>query len=640
MGGDSGRLRPQIGYETKKQHRHRIMKERILFIARYYFSLVAVSAVYKVIFLFASSGEGPFSAFDCLNVLYYGLRHDFAVAGYFTAIPLLLAIVTLFIKFPLSRFLAIYNCMTSFLFVLAFLADISLYPYWGFKLDASVLMYLDSPANAFASVEIWHLGLLVMLLTTGTYSMYRILKFASVTELPYPDKSIKSTFNNRWVILACQILIGGIMFLGIRGGVSESTNNIGTVYFSDRNDLNYAAVNPTFSFLYSFINMEDFTKEYSFFEEEERHGIFNGLYPKREAITDTLLNNTRPNIITIVLEGMSSVFIEELGGMENITPNIKDLAQEGVLFTGCHANSYRTDRGLISILSGYPSFPKTSVMKVTTKSQKLPSLASSLAKVGYNNTFLYGGDINFTNMKGYFYSTGYGRAIADKDFSQAERATHRWGAGDDVTFDRLYDVVLEQKDETPWHITFLTLSSHEPWTVPYNRINDDEIANSFAFTDEELGKFISRLKNTDIWANTLIICISDHTLARYPKESSQTDRNRNHIPFLLAGGAVKEKKRIDKLCNQTDFVATLLAQMQLPADEFTFSRNILSPEYDYPFAYHCFNNGFSFIDSTGITIYNLDSHKVIHNEPAEGGEERLKRGKAILQTTYTDFFNK
>ena len=615
------------------------MKERILFIARYYFSLVAVSALYKVIFLFACSGEETFSAIDCLSVLYYGLQHDFAVAGYFTAIPLLVAIVTLFIRMPLNRFLAIYNGMTAFLFILAFLADISLYPYWGFKLDASVLMYLDSPANAFASVEIWHLGLLTVLLAAGTFGLYRILGLCSVAELPYPESGTKFISGSRWIILACHILIGGIIFLGIRGGVSESTNNIGTVYFSDRNSLNYAAVNPAFSFLYSYINMEDFTKEYRFFEEEERSTILDGMYPKSEAITDTLLNSTRPNIITIVLEGMSAAFIEELGGMENITPNFKRLAQEGVLFTDCHANSYRTDRGLISILSGYPSFPKTSVMKVTTKSQKLPSLASSLAKAGYSNTFLYGGDINFTNMKGYFYSTGYGHAIADKDFSQQERGTHRWGAGDDITFNRLYDVVMEQ-ESTPWHITYLTLSSHEPWTVPYDRIKDDEIANSFAFTDEELGRFISRLKESGKWENTLIICISDHTLARYPKESGQTDRNRNHIPLLFAGGSVKESRRIDRLCNQTDFVATLLAQLRLPTEEFTFSRNILSPEYDNPFAYHCFNNGFTFIDSTGMTIYNLDSHKAIHDEPADGGEERLKKGKAILQTTYTDFYNK
>ena len=615
------------------------MKERLIFIAKYYLTIVALSVLYKMFFLLANSGETDFSFIDGLSVFLYGLQHDLAVAGYFTAVPLLVSIISLFVNLPLRGIFIVYNCIVAFLFSLAFLADAVLFPFWGFKLDASVLMYLDSPANAFASVELWYLIVLLLLLSIATFSTYKILRFACVKSLVLPSNNLKPLLDNRWTILSAHILVGGVMFLGIRGGIAESTNNIGTVYFSDNNSLNYAAVNPVFSFLYSFVNMEDFTEEYSFFEEAAREEIFGGLYPKDEAITDTLLNNTRPDVITIVLEGMSGVFIEELGGMKEITPNFGKLAQEGVLFTNCHANSFRTDRGLIAILSGYPSFPKTSVMKATTKSQQLPSLASSLAKAGYSNTFIYGGDINFTNMKGYFYSTGYGRTIADKDFTSQERSGHRWGAGDDVTFKRLYDIIMEQ-EKSPWHITYLTLSSHEPWTVPYNRIKDDEIANSFAFTDEELGKFVARLKESGRWDNTLIICISDHTLARYPKDSKQTDWNRNHIPLLLTGGAVKESRRIDKLCNQTDLVATILAQMQLPADEFIFSRNILSPGYDYPFAYHCFNNGFTFIDSTGITIYDLDSHKATHSEPAGGAVERLKRGQAILQTTYTDFHNK
>ena len=143
-----------------------------------------------------------------------------------------------------------------------------------------------------------------------------------------------------------------------------------------------------------------------------------------------------------------------------------------------------------------------------------------------------------------------------------------------------------------------------------------------------------------MWDNTLIICISDHTLARYPKEAKQTDLNRNRIPLLLIGGVVKESRQIDKLCNQTDLAATILAQLNLPASGFTFSRNVLSPKYTYPFAVHCFNNGISFIDSTGITIYDLNSHTTIYSSAAEGEGERLMRAKAILQTTYSDFYNR
>lgn len=615
------------------------MKERVIFISRYYFSLIALAVVYKALFLVAGSGEESFTATDLFCVIFYGLQHDFAVAGYFSVVPLAVTIASLFKKFPLRKIFAIYNSLVAFAFTLAFLADITLYPFWGFKLDASVLMYIDSPANAFASISILHLTLLVVLLCAGTAGIYQLLRIASVKEFTLPRKENNNVTGNRWIILLAHILIGCLMFLGIRGGVSESTNNVGTVYYSDRQILNHSAVNPLFSFLYSLGKMENFTEEYTFYSEEERTAVFSGLYPQCGEITDTLLTNTRPNIITIILEGMSGELVGALGGMNGVTPNFDNLCKEGVLFTNCHANSYRTDRGIICSLSGYPSFPMTSVMKAATKSQQLPSLATALAAEGYKSTFIYGGDINFTNMKGYLYSTGYSHTIADNDFTAEERASHRWGVGDDVTFDRLFSTIKEQTKE-PWHITYLTLSSHEPWTVPYNRIENDEIANAFAFTDSELGRFVTRLKENGLWENTLIICISDHTLARYPKEARQTDLNRNRIPLLLIGGAVKESRQIDKLCNQTDLVATILAQLNLPANKFAFSRNVLSPEYTYPFAVHCFNNGISFIDSTGITIYDLNSHTTMYSSTAEGEVERLMRAKAILQTTYSDFYNR
>lgn len=611
--------------------------ERLLFLVGFYFCIIALSVAYKVLFMLLDCGNTDCSAADCIRVIYHGLAHDFAVAGYFTAIPLLLVIVSVFWNLPMKRFFMGYNMLIAFAMALAFLSDLTLYPYWEFKLDASVLIYLDSPGNALASIAVWQIMLLLVLLAISTYGIYRLLTLAM-----YRSRHASARFKECGRKAATAItmtLLGGVIFLGIRGGVTESTNNIGTVYHCNRQFLNDAAVNPIFSFLDTVIYNEDFCDEYSFFGKDELDRVFNGLYVNDPTLTDTLLTCTRPNIITIILEGMSACLIEELGGMKGVTPNFNRLSKEGVLFTGCYANSFRTDRGLICTLSGYPSFPKTSVMKDAKRSRTLPSLASSLKSAGYSNTFIYGGDINFTNMSGYLYSTGYERIISDNDFTMAERKSHRWGAGDDITFNRLYDVVMKQKNE-PWQTTLLTLSSHEPWTVPYNRIPDDEVANSFAFTDEQFGRFIDRLKETEIWENTLVVCIPDHSVTGYPDGISQTDRNRNHIPLLLLGGAVKEAKRIDVTFNQSDLAATLLAQLQLPADEFRFSRNILGEQYAYPFAYHCYNNGISLMDSTGFSVYDLNSGKEIMQQPSEGGGERIKRAKAILQTTYGDFYNR
>ena len=613
------------------------LKQGVAFIVCYYSLFVLLGIAYKTIFLALNIGEETLSLGNLANVLFYGLKHDFAVAGYFTAIPLLMTIAVTIRRIPLSIFYRCYNGLIAFAISIGFVADITLYPYWKHKLDAaSILVYIDSPTNAAASVRTTQIVILSVIIAGLTYAIYRLLSLICSKE-PSHSKA-RGSSAGKIIQGIVYILLGGVMFLGIRGGVSESTNNIGSVYHTSNTLLNHSAVNPIFSFMYTATDMEDFSEEYAFFDNEELKEITTGLFGQNEEITDTLLNCTRPNIITIILEGTGAAVIEELGGMPGVTPNINRLSKEGVLFTNCYANSYRTDRGVICTLSGYPSFPKTSVMKTANKSQELPSLATSLCKAGYSNTFLYGGDINFTNMQGYLLSTGYERTISDKDFTIEETGTHSWGANDDITFNKLYDIVMEEKKE-PWHITYLTLSSHEPWEVPYDRIKNDKKANAFAFTDEEFGKFIKRLKTSGKWDNTLIICIADHTVMGYPEGTGQTDKERNRILFMLLGGAVKSPGRIDKLCNQTDMVATILAQLQSPLTGFKFSRNILSPEYSVPFAYHSFNNGISFIDSTGFSVIDLNSHREFFSEPETGSEERYRKAKAILQSTYNDFIN-
>ena len=603
------------------------IKEKFLFLLRYY-AIVLFSFVPLRLLFMAIASDKSYPATDYLQVAFHGLQLDIAVAGYITILPLLLTIVALFVYIPMRKLLVVYNLFVGIIIASAFVADISLYPFWEFKLDASFLLYIDSPSNAFASVSTSFIVGRIIATIALAASLFAALHFAT-------PKSMRRSKPWSWP-LAALILSGGLLFLGIRGGVSESTNNIGKVYFSDNQFLNHSAVNPIFSFIYSVGKREDYSEAYNFYGSEELAARFKGLYTQDSEITDTLLNTTRPNIITILLEGMSCTLIESMGGLKGVTPNFDKLSKEGVLFTRCYANSYRTDRGLICSLSGYTSFPKTSVMKSPIKSQGLSSIASVLGKAGYHNTFLYGGDINFTNMKSYFYSSGYNDIIADKNFSAEEQKTHLWGVTDHITFDSLR-YLIDHRPQEPWHITYLTLSSHEPWSVPYDRIKDNKITNSFAYTDSCLGKFIEYLKESDHWDNTLVICMPDHAVASFPKDIDQTDEGRNRIPLLLTGGAVKKSQMIETICNQSDFPATLLAQLGLPIESFPFSRNVLSPSYDYPFAYHAFNNGISFIDSTGFTLYDLDANNIRTEKPADASHSRATKAKAILQATYEDF---
>ena len=608
------------------------MKKRIAYISLYFFTVLLIFILQKPLFmLYNGSIEKGFGFADYMQVMIHGASLDAATAGYLTAFPFLLVLISIwFRKFLLKKILYGYYILAAALISIIFVVDMALYTFWGFKLDVSVFLYIDSPKEALASVSVGFILLRVLaILLLIALNSWVLLKITP---------SVLTATRKRIAGTAGMLLLGGVLFIIIRGGVTESTSNIGQVYFSNEPFLNHSAVNPDFSLLSSMGKSQDFASEFNFFDEEKRAALFDGLYPTTDGDSIIqVLNTKRPNILIILMEGFGGAFVEPLGGLPDVTPHFNRLSKEGVFFTNCYANSFRTDRGTVCTFSGYLGLPTASVMKIPAKSRTLPAIAEGLSKAGYKTDFLYGGDINFTNMKSYLLSTGYQRLTANTDFSLAEQTSNAWGVNDDITFEYLYNQLRNRKEEGPWHTAFLTLSSHEPFEVPYHRL-EDKIPNAFAYTDECLGKFIDRLKQTPAWKDLLVICLPDHGFY-YPREGSNAMPRFYHIPLLWLGGAVKQPMQVDKIMNQTDLAATLLGQLGLEHTAFTFSRNVLGSDYKYPFAFYSFNNGFSFRDSTGVTVFDNNSGSILFNEP-EADESRLDKGKAILQTVYDDLGNR
>ena len=608
------------------------MKKRIAYISLYFFTVLLIFILQKPLFmLYNGSIEKGFGFADYMQVMVHGASLDAATAGYLTAFPFLLVLISIwFRKFPLKKILYGYYILAAALISIIFVVDMALYTFWGFKLDASVFLYIDSPKEALASVSVGFILLRILaILLLIALNSWVLLKITP---------SVLTATRKRIAGTAGMLLLGGVLFIIIRGGVTESTSNIGQVYFSNEPFLNHSAVNPDFSLLSSMGKSQDFASEFNFFDEEKRAALFDGLYPTTDGDSIIqVLNTKRPNILIILMEGFGGAFVEPLGGLPDVTPHFNRLSKEGVFFTNCYANSFRTDRGTVCTFSGYLGLPTASVMKIPAKSRTLPAIAEGLSKAGYKTDFLYGGDINFTNMKSYLLSTGYQRLTANTDFSLAEQTSNAWGVNDDITFEYLYNQLRNRKEEGPWHTAFLTLSSHEPFEVPYHRL-EDKIPNAFAYTDECLGKFIDRLKQTPAWKDLLVICLPDHGFY-YPREGSNAMPRFYHIPLLWLGGAVKQPMQVDKIMNQTDLAATLLGQLGLEHTAFTFSRNVLGSDYKYPFAFYSFNNGFSFRDSTGVTVFDNNSGSILFDEP-EADESRLDKGKAILQTVYDDLGNR
>lgn len=598
------------------------------FLLRFYVSLLALFVVGKAAFLLYNGSDQAVGFTDFGAVVIHGLPLDLATAGYFTALPLLLSIAALWVHSPVLR--TLYRGYAGFVAIvlsLTLLADVCLYEFWGFKLDGTVFNYLDSPKGVFASVS-WG----YILAVSTIFLLLAGLIFLLLRPLwPSPHERC----SRPWLALLLYLLTGGLLFLGIRGGIGKSTANVGMVYYSEKAFLNHAAVNPVFSVMASALKNKDFSKLHDYFPEERRAEIFASLaYHTEGPTTDTLLNTQRPNVLLILMEGCGATFVDALGGEAGVTPHLSRLAREGVLFTRCYANSFRTDRGTLCTLSGYPSFPDVSVMKLPGKAGQLPSIARSLSQAGYYTSFVYGGDINFTNMNGYLVATGYQKTYGDKDFPLEERKTHDWGVTDHLMFGHLEEILATQPTDRPWHTTFLTLASHEPWVVPYQRLPHSRQANGMAYLDDCIGKFIEKFRATPLWENTLVIFLPDHGI-HYPEDMDGADMRRNHIPLIWTGGAVRCAQTIDRICNQSDLAATLLGQMGLPHDEFPFSRDVTSSSYTHPCAFHTSSGTLTYMDTTGVTVIDLISKPERHliDSPTPS-PQRAEAAHAFLQTCY------
>lgn len=585
-------------------------------------------AIQKPIFMIVNYTKG-LSLWDYLSVVLHGIKLDLCFSSYLLFIPVLIYIFSFFIHINLKKILSIYTIVFSSIISIIFSIDCVLYSYWGFRIDASVIFYMKNPADVTASITLKDvfkfllilLPYLFLMLLSFRYTIYKLIE--------------NKTSNKKIIDTIISVVCLGVLVIASRGGLSTSTANVGMVYYSNNQFLNQSAINPVFSLFSSLSKNEDFSKEFIFYDERQCEKDFSSIYTTPQDTTMQVLNTTRPNVVVVILESFTANMISSVGGengvseQKEITPNLNKIANEGIVFTNAYSNGMRTDRGIVSILTGFLAQPTLSIIKYPEKTRSLPSLAKSLHAVGYSTSMLYGGDVDFANMRSYFFGSMYSKITCDKDFPINERLS-KWGVRDENTFSYLYnDIIKANNLQKPYFKTFLTLSSHEPFDVSSHSFTDKYL-NSASYTDSCIGSFVSKLQQTKAWNNLLIVFVADHGYP-YPKDVKDYERRKYHIPIIMCGGAVKRHLVVDRLCNQTDIPTTILRQMHLPTKQFTYGKDLFNP-YSPQFAFYVYTNGFCFLDPTGYTIYDNNSNKVVECP----NSLREKKGKVILQTLYRD----
>lgn len=590
---------------------------------------------------------------DTFSVIYHGLSLDFSMAGYLTVLPGLILLVSA-LPFRRGRVVLVWAervifALSALAVALAFVANIALYGYWQFPLDSTPIFFIvSSPSAAMASVVWWQA--LLGIVATAIFTMAIYIAFYGLWNRDVKNGLMSKGGKMDWLPL---LLLNASLFLPIRGGITVSTMNTGKAYFSQHMLLNHAAVNPLFSFLESITHQEDWAHMYRFMDDKKAHRLADAMLPKLRGEADSVstlrpaavLNDSMrvdshaPDIYIVFLESFSDTLTKQ----RDVTPNLNRLKREGVYFRNFYANGFRTDRGLVSVLLGYPAPGALSLMKYPKKTAHITSLAAMLAANGYASDlrYYYGGDADFTNMRSFLVNQGFKNITSDVNFPIRERLS-KWGVPDHLVFKKAEEDLTKeakgglakerQDDGKPTFTVIQTSSSHEPFDVPYHRLSD-KVFNAFAYTDNCIGQFVNFLKMSGRWQRSLVIFIPDH-LGAWPKDADSFAAWRYHIPMVWVGGAIKRPMVVDTYGSQQDIAATVLGELGIANSSMPFSKDLFDGHTSH-YAYFMMNDGFGIKNKANEVIYDNKQHKVIVSK----GKEKnlfLRYGQALLQVLFDD----
>jgi phosphoglycerol transferase MdoB-like AlkP superfamily enzyme len=608
------------------------MFSRILFLLKYWSLWVLSFSIGRLVFLLFTRKEASLASYDeFAGSMLHGIVMDISTAAYFTLPVLLFILIGIFIRYFNNRLLyKIYTAIVLFVVLLIILADINAFKAWGNRIDASILRYLKHPAEAWASVANLPVGWLILLLLL-CYIIFVLAwnRFISKHFFRIDAGVVK------WSQVLLLLLLAGISVIPLRGGFQLAPLNQSTVYFSNNNYANQAALNPVWNFISTLLRRSKETSNpYKFLQPDDANRIVDSLYRSASFRNDNTASH--PNVILIIWESFTGKAVDLIHDGIEVTPGFNQLKREGIYFSNIYATGDRTDKGIVGILSGYPAQPTSSIVKDPGKSAKLPMLNSAFKKEGYYNSFYYGGELEFANIKSYLINGGFDKMIYVKDFDKKDMNS-KWGAHDGVVMERFFNDI--SKHTQPFFTTWLTLSSHEPFETPDPPVitgsaSEAAFLNSLHYTDKVITALIEKCKQQSWWKSTIVVIVADHG-HRLPSTSNTTANF--HIPLLMLGGNIRSQT-ISRVGSQLDLPATLLAQIGKPATQFPWSRNLFDTGF-IPFAHFTFNNGFGFVQPSKQYVYDNVGQRLIEKQGAVTTGDIIT-GRAFLQKSYQDFLDK
>lgn len=562
----------------------------ILYLATLFIVLILLFSSFRCVLLKLNySPEIPGNLYS--DALFLGIRYDTMVASYLLSFPALVFFAGMFFSYNSVWFRGGITLYSSIMFLVVFLAccaDIPYYKFTGSRLNNAIAMWTDTPGAMLGfvvSTSDFYPYLVVFI--AGILFSFAILYFLQKKYLKESFKE-ENSFGRK---IFYSLLVSFFLFIGMRGGWRARPIAVRDAFVTNYPFVNMLPINPLFSFFDSMTKINlDYVNTESAIKNVRRYlnvkDDFDSPIARKISFSDSSL---KPNIVLVLMESMTAEMTGLSSSGKSFTKTLDSISANAISFSNFYSCGIHTCNGLYGVLYSLPSVPGMHPLSnIYTASQKFYGMPAVLKENGYSTNFFCTHFEEFDNMGFFLRNNGFENFFSAKEY-HSDLGEGMFGVSDETQYEFALNKLNEfSKSEKPFFAALLTISTHEPPSLPAktsfkpkSKIPFEQI---YEYSDWALNNFMKRCAKEKWYANTIFVFVADHG-CNMPG-SYEISLSYHHSPFIIyAPALINEPEQIHKLALQTDVFPTLMNFLKIPYINNTLGINLF--EEDRPFAFFC-----------------------------------------------------
>ncbi|MBC7913200.1 MAG: sulfatase-like hydrolase/transferase [Pyrinomonadaceae bacterium] len=592
---------------------------------------------------------------DVLIAFMRGIQYDTMVICYFLAIPFLIYFAGIFIKneayFASTRKFISWFCLFMLALSLVVLF-IDQYYYNYFQTHISVIIFGladDDSQTVMSSVWTDYPVIRLTLVWIGL-----IVAYFYYSKKVYSLPDLKFNYP-RALKVGAIISILAFYSVGIRGSLGTFPLQMHDSQVSENKFINFLTINGIYALKNSYVERKKsanliqnelgnlsalgysnpLSAAHDFFPADSANTFSEAeAYDKLFETTpkNTFLEKNKPNVVFVFMESMSNYNMKFDSEKMNLLGNLRKHFQSDLVFSNFVSSGNITIQSLEYLMVNSP----VSLSQTKYRFTQFPSsVAIPFKNAGYETNFITGGKVNWRSMDEFAAKQQFDeiKGMEHIDSSLKNCKSNKWGVYDEYLFDYVYDKISAKKS-TPGFYFIQTTTNHTPFELPSDYkpypiaipdslkpalLVNEQLAiknlNAFQYSNNSLGTFLDKIKNSSLGKNTIVVVTGDHNnLMLFDFDEAHQLQQRGVPLYMYVPEKYKSNSETDlsRFGSHKDIFPTIFNLALSNAKYYSLGNNLLDSKLQTEDHYYGMNIGSATAFSANAAV-NYSSSTAFYN---------------------------